>query len=172
MSPNALSRILPLPTAAAGGVRSGAQIVSMADAIEEVVANSVDAAASAIFVTFDSSECTFTVRDDGVGITSEDIHAVATWHRTSKRAPSDAPSGGHFLGFRGDSLAAIAEMSVLSVVSRARGHFETVTKIVRGGDIVKVGVSADPRKHTGTTVSVWSFMYNRPVRRKALTRER
>eukprot|EP00803_Ostreobium_quekettii_P008063 evm.model.scf_392.3 EVM.evm.TU.scf_392.3 scf_392:11745-17274(-) len=158
------SAVAPLPPGAIGQIRSGTRIVSMADAVEAVVKNSLDAGAGAIDVMVDPAKGSFTVEDDGAGVPFGSIDALGTWHCTS--ASQGIRPGNANPGFRGVSLAAIGEVSLLRVVSRARGQFETVAKTIRGGKVLESGVSAEPQGCSGTRVSVRDFLYNRPVRQK------
>ena len=69
---------------------------------------------------------------------------------------------------RGEALASLAETSVLEIVSKARGAFETHRKVLQGGKVAKQGLAMEQRNRQGTTVAVMDFLFNRPVRRKQL----
>ncbi|GMH33785.1 hypothetical protein BSKO_01619 [Bryopsis sp. KO-2023] len=170
MQPNP---IVPLSNAVISQVRSSSQICSLAHAVEEVVANSIDAESTCIAVTVDLNEYSFSVKDNGCGIEPSSMTHVCKRHCTSKSRTSS--SDGEMpckFGYRGESLASIAEMAVVHITSRGQGSFETLSKIVRGGKVLKCGVSLKARTQSGTTVSVRNFMYNRPVRQKQAIRTR
>ncbi|GIX85248.1 DNA mismatch repair protein Mlh3 [Caerostris extrusa] len=73
-------------------------------------------------------------------------------------------------GFRGEALCSLKDVaSNLMIESRASGCGETYCKIFNHGKSGKSTVSVNPRPSKGTTVSVFNFMYNRPVRKNAIS---
>ena len=70
--------------------------------------------------------------------------------------------------FRGEALASLADSAVLEVTSKARGAFETHTKLMKGSKVLKQGLAVEQRQRQGTIVTVRDFMFNKPVRRKQL----
>lgn len=94
--------------------------------VKELIDNALDARTNAIFVdiaanTLDSIQ----VKDTGHGITAEDRALLCRRYCTSKiRDFRDLEDiGGKWLGFRGEALASMAEMSgTLEVVTRVEGE--------------------------------------------------
>ncbi|EIE26083.1 hypothetical protein COCSUDRAFT_40245 [Coccomyxa subellipsoidea C-169] len=72
------------------------------------------------------------------------------------------------LGFRGEALASLAEAACLEITSKARGAFETHTKLLQGGRVLKEGLALEQRIKQGTRVTVRDLFFNKPVRRKHL----
>jgi DNA mismatch repair ATPase MutL len=94
--------------------------------VKELIDNALDARAKSIFVdvtasTIDSIE----VKDDGHGIPAEDRALVCRQYCTSKiRDLQDLKEiGGRWLGFRGEALSSMAEISgTLSVTTKVEGE--------------------------------------------------
>ncbi|KAF2291688.1 hypothetical protein GH714_028137 [Hevea brasiliensis] len=70
-------------------------------------------------------------------------------------------------GFRGEALASISDVSLLEIISKARGRPNGYRKVLKGSKSLYLGVNED-RKDVGTTVVVRDLFYNQPVRRKYL----
>ncbi len=115
---------LSSPTIRAIG--SSQAITSPASVVKELVENALDARATAAHVeisanTLDVVQC----RDNGHGIAPQDRVKIAQHHCTSKiRSFEDLKgAGGETLGFRGEALACIAEVSeALVVTTRVEGE--------------------------------------------------
>jgi DNA mismatch repair ATPase MutL len=94
--------------------------------VKELLDNSLDARATAIFVdiaanTYNSIQ----VKDNGHGIPAEDRALVCRRYCTSKiRDLRDLREvGGKWLGFRGEAMASIAEVSgAIEVMTRVEGE--------------------------------------------------
>ena len=160
-------QIRQLPAALAAKLRAPLVINSLAQAVEELAANSVDAQATVVRVQVDLSSFSLTVKDDGHGVDQASINSLATRHATSKLQDlRQLSSGVTTLGFKGEAMASIADMSLLQIISKARGSFETHTKLLKGGKVVQQGLANEQRQKTGTTVCVKDFMFNQPVKRR------
>jgi DNA mismatch repair protein MutL len=121
-----LPGIAALPPTIARQIGSGQVIVDASSIVKELIDNALDARAKSIFVditanTIDSIQ----VKDDGHGIPAEDRALVCRRYCTSKiRDLEDLTHvGGTWLGFRGEALSSVAEMSgSLSVTTRVEGE--------------------------------------------------
>lgn len=110
--------------------------------VKELIDNSLDAEAAAIFVEISLNALdTIQVRDNGHGINPDDRCMVGKRHCTSKiRGLADLEYiGGRSLGFRGEALASAAELSGSMVVStRIEGEATAVSLTIgRKGEITK-----------------------------------
>lgn len=122
----ALSGIAALPPTTVRQIGSGQVLVDPSSIVKELVDNALDARAKSIFVdiaanTIDSIQ----VRDDGHGLPSEDRSLACRRYCTSKiRDFHDLKEvGGKWLGFRGEALSSMAEMSgTLSITTRVEGE--------------------------------------------------
>lgn len=159
--------IQPLPAALVAKLRAPQVIHSLAQALDEIVANSVDASATHIEVEVDVALLSLTVADDGCGISPVSLESVARRHCTSKlRNQKQLDSGLTTLGFKGEALASIAEVSLLQLTSKPAGTFETHIKLLKGGKVIKQGLALEQSHKTGTIVCVKDFLFNQPVRRR------
>jgi DNA mismatch repair protein MutL len=117
--------IAALPPTTARQIGSGQVLVDPSSVVKELIDNALDARAKSIFVditanTIDSIQ----VKDDGHGIPAEDRPLVCRRYCTSKiRDFHDLRHvGGKWLGFRGEALSSMAEMSgLVCVTTRVEG---------------------------------------------------
>jgi DNA mismatch repair protein MLH3 len=166
-----MRRIAPLPGGLSARLRSGCAVQTLAQVVEELVANSLDAGAASVVVelTVGAGQLAASVHDDGAGIAGADFARLAERSCTSKlRSAAELDAGVASLGFRGEALASIADCSVLEVTSKAARAFETHAKLLRGGDVLKQGLALQQRERQGTSVVVRDFLFNRPINRRAL----
>ena len=159
--------IQQLPAALVGQLRSPLIVKSLSQALEELVSNSLDAKATSVDIQIDLSSLNLTISDNGHGIEPASFDWLAKRHATSKlQTLKQLEHGVATLGFKGEALASLAEASLLQVLSKAKGSFETHTKLLKGGKLVKQGLASKQRQKTGTTVCIKDFMFNQPVRRR------
>lgn len=160
-----MRQIISLPPSLVGRIRSDTHIQGLAQAVVECLSNSIDACAANIEIEIDARELSFMVIDDGCGIASSSMAQLGLRFATSKlRSLTELHAGVSTLGFKGEAIASLVETSVVHVVSRASGSFETCIKILRPGAVLKCGISMEPRPRPGTTVSIRNFLFNQPVR--------
>ncbi|XP_069997820.1 DNA mismatch repair protein Mlh3 [Penaeus vannamei] len=163
-------KILPLSESVRSKLRSGITITSIAQCVEEMVLNSIDANATCIAVRIDPAIFRIQVVDNGDGVTEENLKLLGKRHSTSKcHSLEDLNSNlGHY-GFRGEALASLVEVAaIVDITTRPRGSVQTLTKIFAYGKEKSISVSKVPRPSVGTTITVQDFMYNMPVRRKLM----
>ena len=138
----ALPGIAALPLITARQIGSGQILVDPSSLVKELIDNALDARAKSIFVditanTIDSIQ----VKDDGHGIPNEDRALVCRRYCTSKiRDLHDLKEvGGKWLGFRGEALSSMAEMSgTLAVTTRVEGEPVAVKlKYNRDGELAR-----------------------------------
>lgn len=160
-------QIKQLPAALAAKLRAPLIINSLAQAVEELAANSVDAQATVVRVQIDLSSLSLTVEDDGHGIDQASFNSLAVRHATSKLQDlKKLSSGVTTLGFKGEAMASMADMSLLQIISKAQGSLETHMKLLKGCKVIKQGLANEQRQKTGTTVCLKDFMFNQPVKRR------
>ena len=141
-----------------------------ASLVKELLDNSLDAHATAIFVEISLNTIDkIKVRDNGHGIAPEDRNMVCKRYCTSKiRSLKDLYNlGGQSLGFRGEALASAAEMSTrITLTTRVEGE-STAMKIEY--DRAGLAISEKPTSHAvGTTLEVDNFLSNFPVRKQSV----
>lgn len=137
-----LPGIAALPLTTARQIGSGQVLVDPSSLVKELIDNALDARAKSIFVditanTLGSSQ----VKDDGHGIPGEDRALVCRRNCTSKiRDLHDLKEVGcKWLGFRGEALSSIAEMSgSIAVTTRVEGEPVAVKlKYSRDGELAR-----------------------------------
>ncbi|MBN2475387.1 MAG: DNA mismatch repair endonuclease MutL [Pirellulales bacterium] len=147
-------------------IAAGEVIERPASVVKELMENAVDAGATRIdvSVTGGGGELVRVV-DNGCGIPPEELPLAVASHATSKIAEADDLFRVGTLGFRGEALASVAEVSRLILRSRtADGPGGAEIEVV-GGKASDVAPCGCP---VGTSVEVHNLFFNTPVRRKFL----
>lgn len=156
-----------LPKDVVDRIAAGEVIQRPANAIKEVLENSLDAGATKIIVTMESPD-SWTINDNGKGMSPEDLQLAATRHATSKLSSADDLETLVSFGFRGEALASISMCAYLTIVTKPAGVPIGFKQQFRDG--APVSDSAQPcARPQGTTVTIESMFYNLPHRRKAST---
>ena len=151
-------------------IAAGEVIERPASVVKELVENSLDAGASRVEVAIEHGGLTeIAVADDGEGMSPEDLRLAIRRHTTSKIATEQDLERIITLGFRGEALASIVEVSKTAITTCARGGEEAARLEVAGGDVISLEPAA---RAPGTTVEVRELFYNTPARRKYLRSEK
>ncbi|XP_069118087.1 uncharacterized protein [Argopecten irradians] len=161
--------IQPLSPGVRSYLRTGVALSSVAQCMEELVLNSVDAGATCIAVRIDLSCFKIQVVDNGTGMTQGQLELVGQRYHTSKCHSVEDLSQLRHYGFRGEAIASLRDASsLLEITSRIKQITPTYCKMFNKGSAMKVVLSSVPRPSAGTTVTVHDLFYNMPVRRKAM----
>ena len=151
-------------------IAAGEVIERPASLVKELIENSLDAQATEIEIVVENGGSQrICIIDNGVGMSSGDLNSSIKRHTTSKISSEDDLSKIHTLGFRGEALASITEVSRSSITSRSEESGAAHRIDVEGGNILTT--HADGRRQ-GTTVDVRDLFFNTPARRKFLKSER
>jgi DNA mismatch repair protein MutL len=162
--------IIRLPPRLANQIAAGEVVERPASVLKELMENSIDGGAKNISIDIESGGIKrILVRDDGVGITSEDMPLALERHATSKIHTVDDLEAVATLGFRGEALASIASVSRLKLTSAVEENDAWQVETEGAAMAVKVQPAAHP---TGTTVDVSDLFFNTPARRKFLKTEK
>ncbi len=145
-------------------IAAGEVIERPASVLKELLENSVDAGATRIDVTLEKGGSdVIRVSDNGCGIAADELTLAVASHATSKIQSADDLFSVMTLGFRGEALASIAEVSRLVVRSR-------LADADSGAELEVVGGAASPIQPigcpVGTTIEVRNLFFNTPVRHK------
>jgi hypothetical protein len=124
--PALLPSIAALPTTTVRQLGSSNVLRDPSSVVKELIDNALDARANAIFVDISANTLdSIQVKDTGHGVSAEDRPLVCRRYCTSKiRDFRDLDEiGGKWLGFRGEALASMAEMSgTMEVTTRVEGE--------------------------------------------------
>lgn len=158
--------INPLSPAVINQIAAGEVVERPASVVKELLENAIDAGATRVDVTVErGGKDLVRVADDGSGIAAEDLLLAFQPHATSKLVVADDLFRVRTLGFRGEALAAIAEVSRVRCQTRQAGATEGWELAIDAGvpsTIQPSGCSA------GTMIEVRNLFHNVPVRRAFL----
>ncbi len=160
-----------LPPQLANQIAAGEVVERPASVVKELVENSLDAGATRIDIDIDRGGAKMIrIRDNGCGISKEELALALARHATSKIASLEDLEAIISLGFRGEALASISSVSRLIMTSRTESQPEAWQAYAEGRDMA---VTVKPAAHpVGTTVEVLDLFYNTPARRKFLRTEK
>jgi len=147
-------------------IAAGEVIERPASVIKELLENSVDALSSRIDLDIEEGGTELIrIADDGEGIPADELPLAVTSHATSKLRQADDLFCVQTMGFRGEALASIAEVSHFKI--RSRVHEENV-----GSEMSVICGDRSEIRPTGcapgTQIEIRQLFCNTPVRRKFL----
>jgi DNA mismatch repair protein MutL len=158
--------IQQLPPSVVNKIAAGEVIERPASVVKELVENSLDAGATRIDVSVEQGGVEMVrVVDNGGGIPPAELPLAVASHATSKLTTADDLFQVRTLGFRGEALASIAEVSRFTLRSRAADLPAGAELELVAGQTAAVTPCGCP---PGTTVEVRNLFFNTPVRRKFL----
>jgi DNA mismatch repair protein MutL len=151
-------------------IAAGEVIERPASVVKELVENALDADAHRIDIDIERGGIgLIRVRDDGVGMSAEELPIALSRHATSKIASLADLAAVTTLGFRGEALPSIASVSRVRLLSRPRGGDDRAAEVgVDGGRIAAVRPAPHP---PGTSVEIRDLFFNVPARRKFVRSE-
>jgi len=163
--------IQQLPPRLANQIAAGEVVERPASVVKELVENSIDAGATQIQIDIEKGGARrIRIRDDGSGISSDELELALSRHATSKISTLDDLEAIASLGFRGEALASISSVSRLTLTSKPPQQDMAWQAFCEGRDMA---VQTEPATHPdGTTVDVTDLFFNTPARRKFLRTEK
>jgi DNA mismatch repair protein MutL len=142
-------------------ISAGEVIECPADIIKELIENAIDAKAKSITLSIKNSGIDLIeIKDDGTGISKEDLPLTIERHATSKLEKIDDLYSIETFGFRGEALSSINTVSKLKIQSS--DNEDGIGYILENNSIKEIPFSR------GTTIIVRDLFYNIPVRKKFL----
>ncbi|MFT7144377.1 MAG: DNA mismatch repair protein MutL, partial [bacterium] len=165
-----MKKIQILPEFLANQIAAGEVVERPASVIKELVENSLDAGATDIEVSIDEYGLKrISVKDNGSGISKDQLPLALERHATSKIAVTDDLFNINSFGFRGEALPSMASVSRFSISSKVQGSTEAWRIYGDGGKNMQIEPAA---RNEGTTIDVVDLFYNTPARLKFLKAKR
>lgn len=157
-------KIQQLSASVINKIAAGEVIERPASVVKELVENAIDATATQIDVAVHQGGAELIrVADNGHGIPADELLLAVTSHATSKIRDANDLFSVSTMGFRGEALASISEVSEFRIRSRTKNSDA-------GSELEVIGGSAGPVEPCGcgigTTIEIRRLFFNTPVRRK------
>ena len=147
-------------------ISAGEVVESPFSIVKELIDNSIDANSSKITVEIRNGGIDYIcVKDNGKGIDYDDIIKAFLPHATSKIKNIEDLEEILTLGFRGEALASISNVSQTTLTTKTKTSDCAYSLSVNGGNFgeIEASISDD-----GTKIEVNNLFYNTPARRKFL----
>ncbi|KAK7206523.1 putative DNA mismatch repair protein Mlh1 [Myxozyma melibiosi] len=154
-------------------IAAGEIIVHPANALKEMLENSIDAGSTAIdIVVKDGGLKLLQITDNGHGINRDDLAILCERFTTSKLTAFEDLSSLTTYGFRGEALASISHIAHLTVTTRSTESECAWRAVYHDGKLIapKGGSSAEPKATAGkkgTQILVEDLFFNVPSRLRA-----
>ena len=159
-----------LPDVLINQIAAGEVVERPFSVVKELVENALDAGSSKVEIELEEGGIRLIrVRDNGIGISAQDLPLAIQRHATSKIASLNDLEQVLTLGFRGEALPSIASVSRFTIRSKTRQQTHGAMLSIEGGVVGNVCPDAHPE---GCSIEVRDLFYNVPARRKFLKTER
>jgi DNA mismatch repair protein MutL len=159
-------KIEVLPKSISQIIAAGEVVERPASVVKELMENAIDAGGSEIIVELKAGGLQLIrVIDNGEGMDQEDVPVAFQRYATSKIRKAEDLYAIHTLGFRGEALPSISQVSQVTLRTRTFHSLSGTQAICEGGEVKEVSEIGCP---VGTEVNVKNIFYNIPVKRKFL----
>ena len=157
---------MKLPESVANRIAAGEVIERPASMLKELLENAVDSGADNIEVSVEEAGIkSMIVEDNGDGIRFEELPLAITHHATSKIYSIEDLDSIYTLGFRGEALASISDVTNLEIISKSEDENHGGKIIVEAGKIITHKPAAASK---GTKIIAKNLFFNIPARYKFL----
>lgn len=138
--------------------------------VKELVENAIDAGADDIKIeAIDGGKQMIRVSDNGSGFAPDDVETAFKNHSTSKISELEDFDHLNTLGFRGEALPSILEVSKIELKTSDNTDGRGISCYLEAGKILE---KKEIAHHRGSTIEVKELFYNFPVREKFLKSDR
>lgn len=147
-------------------ISAGEVVESPFSIVKELIDNSLDAGATKITVSIKNGGIDqIVVKDNGKGIDKDDMIKAFLPHATSKIKDITDLEAISTLGFRGEALASISNVSQCLLTTKTENSDMAFSLEVDGGRFGEINPAVAEK---GTTIEVNNLFFNTPARRKFL----
>jgi DNA mismatch repair protein MutL len=161
-----MAKIKQLPPHEAQKIAAGEVVERPANIVKELIENAIDANATRIAVYVeDGGKQLIRIVDNGCGMDTTDAQLCFDRHATSKITHVSELETIDTFGFRGEALASIASVSVITLMTKEEHALEGTKVIVNANSITGINSVACV---TGTDITVQNLFFNVPARKKFL----
>ncbi|KAK7791085.1 hypothetical protein R5R35_000507 [Gryllus longicercus] len=156
-----------LDTTIVNRIAAGEVVKRPANALKEMLENSLDAEASLIQVVVkDGGMKLLQIQDNGFGIAKDDLSVVCERFTTSKLETFDDLKSICTYGFRGEALSSISHIAHVTIVTKTDD--ERCGYKVSYADGKMKGIPVPCGVNRGTQITVENMFYNVPTRHRML----
>ena len=164
-----MGKIVLLDDLTINQIAAGEVIERPVNVVKELVENSIDSGANRITIEIKNGGKTFIkITDNGCGIARDDMAISVERHSTSKIRQVEDLENIYTMGFRGEALASISSISMLTIISKTEKDIVGNKMVSKAGEILEIEQCAT---QTGTQIVVENLFFNTPVRYKFLKQD-
>lgn len=161
-----MNRINILDASLADKIAAGEVVERPSSVIKELVENSIDAKANKIDIFIvDGGRTLIEVKDNGIGMSTEDAKLSIKRHATSKIHYDQDLFSIKTMGFRGEALSAISAVSRFTLITKEENAPVGTKLFCINSEVISV---ENCPYNKGTDIKVEELFYNTPARLKYL----
>lgn len=164
-----MGKILLLDEITSSKIAAGEVVERPASVIKEMIDNSIDAGATRVNIEIKNGGIKYIkIEDNGTGFEPDDVVIAFDKHATSKIVCADDIENVKNLGFRGEALASIASVSIVTLKTKTKDAENGVFVQFKGGELIDSGSCGCK---TGSSFVVENLFFNTPARYKFLKKD-